>query len=116
VAASASVMSQKFIEEQEQVLRLILPPNHPSDEDLSPGTPVRAKIRSGWRLICDANFRLTTPRHFSDICWVAKWRAMWIFLIRNSVSSSRVGNTGDRLEEKSTRQWWLRSIPIREMR
>jgi hypothetical protein len=26
----------------------------------------------------------------------------WLFLIRNSVSSSRVGNTGDRLEEKAT--------------
>jgi hypothetical protein len=35
---------------------------------------------------------------FSDFCRVTKWRAMWIFL-----------------EEKSTKQWWLCSIPIREM-
>jgi hypothetical protein len=37
-------------------------------------------------------------RHFSDYCTVTKWSAMWIFL-----------------EEKSTRQRWLCSIPIREM-
>jgi hypothetical protein len=47
VAAPTHVVSQKFIEEQPPVLWLILAPNHPSDEDLSPGTPVRAKIRAG---------------------------------------------------------------------
>jgi hypothetical protein len=52
VAVSTRVVSQKFIEEQPQVLRLILAPNHPSDEDLSPGTPVRAKIRSATVCLC----------------------------------------------------------------
>ncbi len=85
MAASTRVVSQKFIEEQSQVLRLILAQNAP-------------KFAQDDSFICSANFRLITLRHFSDVCWVTKWRAMWIFL-----------------EEKSTRQWWLRSMPIREM-
>jgi hypothetical protein len=34
------MVNPKFVEDQPQVLRLRLAHNHPSDEDLSPGTPV----------------------------------------------------------------------------
>jgi hypothetical protein len=37
------VVSQKFIEEQQQIFRLITPNLHPTNEDLFVGTPERLK-------------------------------------------------------------------------
>jgi hypothetical protein len=37
---ASRLVNPKFVEEQARVLRLRLAHNHPSDEDLSPGTPV----------------------------------------------------------------------------
>jgi hypothetical protein len=40
----ANVLNLKSIEKQPQILRLRLPPNHPTDEDLSAGAPVTRQI------------------------------------------------------------------------
>jgi len=40
-------MSQKFIEEQLQILRLTTPNLHPTNEDLFVGTPERLKSTPG---------------------------------------------------------------------
>ncbi len=50
-------------------------------------------------------------RHFSDFCRVTRWRAKWILLPPQGLRPV-LGNPGG---EKSTRRWWLLSIPIREM-
>jgi hypothetical protein len=52
----ASVVRQKFVAEQPQVLRLRLAQNHPSDEDLSPGTPVTRQSPLSDCLFCQEFF------------------------------------------------------------
>jgi hypothetical protein len=43
----ACVVSQKFIEEQQQILRLTTPNPHPTNEDLFVGTPEKLKSTPG---------------------------------------------------------------------
>jgi hypothetical protein len=49
------VMSQIFIEEQQQILRLTTPNLHPTNEDLFVGTPERLKSTPGAPFAQDDN-------------------------------------------------------------
>ena len=44
---ASSVVNQKFVEEQPQILRLTTPNLHPTNEDLFVGTPERLKSTPG---------------------------------------------------------------------
>jgi hypothetical protein len=47
------MVSQKFIEEQQQIFRLTIPNLHPTNEDLFVGTPERLKSTPGAPFVQD---------------------------------------------------------------